>query len=250
MNAIDLQGRAAVVTGGAKGLGFAVAKRLLASGASVALWDLDRAKLEAAATTLGGQPPVLTQVVDVSDEGGVAAAMAAAHQRFGRIDILVNNAGIGGPNREITEISVEEWRHVFEINATGTFLCMRAAIPIMRQAGYGRIVNIASVNAKEGNPKTSPYSASKAAVVALTKSVAKEVAKTGILINCVTPASIKTDFLAERSKEHLDAVLTRIPLGRFAEADEIASMVAWLCSEEITYSTAAIFDLSGGRATY
>ena len=250
MNRIDLNGRRAIITGGAKGLGAGIAKRLMISGARVSIWDIGTADLAATAKDLSVHGDVDMRVVDVSDEGQVEAATEEAVAAMGGLDILVNNAGIGGPNKQITEISLAEWRQVYDVNATGTFLCCRAAVPHLERNGYGRIVNISSANAKEGKPKTIPYSAAKSAVMTMTKSLAKELASSNILVNCVAPATITTDFLQSRSQEHLETVKARIPIGRFAEVGEAAAMVAWLCSEELSYSTGAAFDLSGGRLIY
>ena len=250
MNAIDLKGRAAVVTGGARGIGLACAARLLGSGASVMLWDMDEAALKAAQESLSGKDRVAYSVVDVTDEKAVAAAAAAAEARFGKVDILVNNAGITGPNKPTWEYEPAEWRRVLDIDLTGCFLCARALVPGMMKKGYGRIVNMASVAGKEGNPYAPAYSAAKAGLIGLTKSLGKELANSGIAVNCVTPAAAKTDLFLQMTEAHIDYMKSKIPMNRFVEPAEIAALVAWLCSAECSFSTGAVFDLSGGRATY
>ena len=250
MNAIDLKGRAAVVTGGARGIGFACAERLLASGAAVTLWDQDGAALEQAAASLSAPGQIAISVVDVTDEKIVGAAARAAEERFGKIDILVNNAGITGPNKPTWEYDPAEWRRVLEIDLTGCFLCARALVPGMMRKGYGRIVNMASVAGKEGNPYAPAYSAAKAGLIGLTKSLGKELANSGIAVNCVTPAAAKTDLFLQMTEAHIDYMKSKIPMNRFVEPAEIAALVAWLCSAECSFSTGAVFDLSGGRATY
>ena len=254
MNQIDLAGRRAVVTGGAQGIGFSIAKRLLRSGAGISLWDRDADLLAKAATELGGEPAgerkVWTRVVDVADAGSVAAAAEETLRAMGRIDILVANAGIAGPNHKSWEYPVEAWKEILEINLTGVFLCCRAIVPHMLEQDYGRIVNVASIAGKEGNPNASAYSASKAGVMAFTKSLGKETAGKNIAVNCITPAAARTRIFDQLSQEHIDFMLSRIPRGRFLEVDEVSAMVAWLVSEENSFTTAAVFDLSGGRATY
>jgi 2-dehydro-3-deoxy-L-rhamnonate dehydrogenase (NAD+) len=250
MNAIDLKNRTAIVTGGARGIGFAIAKRMLASGAAVALWDIDAAALEQAAVVLKGAGRVQGQVVDVTDEAAVAGAVAALKRDLGKIDILVNNAGITGGNAPLWELAPEVWRRVIEINLIAPYLICRAVVPHMVAARYGRIVNIASIAGKEGNPNASHYSASKAGLIALAKSLAKELAATGVLVNCVTPAAARTELFAQMSKEHIDYMLSKIPMNRFVEVDEIAALAAWLASEDCSFSTGAVFDISGGRAVY
>lgn len=250
MNTVDLSGYSAIVTGGGKGLGRAIAEKLLKSGASVMVWDLDSDLINQSVNSLSEFGVVFGDEVNVTDEDQVSRSVTNAIEKLGRVDILVNNAGVGGPNAEMTDISLDDWNSVFSVNATGTFLCCKHVVPVMKSSGYGRVVNIASANGKEGNPKTSPYSAAKAAVIAFTKSVAKEVAENNIIVNSVAPASIHTDFLLSRSKEHLDTVKSKIPLKRFAEPEEIAVMVAWLSSSQVSYTTGACFDLSGGRLTY
>ena len=246
MNHLDLNGRHAVVTGGASGIGFAIAQRLAGSGATVAIWDLDEAAGRMAAAALSGS----SVAVDVGDAASVASAVQATLQATPAIDILINNAGITGPNDKLWDYPVEAWKDVFAVNVHGVFHCCRAVVPLMRAHNYGRIVNIASVAGKEGNPNASAYSASKAAVIGLTKSLGKELADTGIRVNCVTPAAVRTPLFAQMTQQHVDYMLSKIPLGRFGEPDEIAALVAWLATEECSFSTGAVFDLSGGRATY
>jgi NAD(P)-dependent dehydrogenase (short-subunit alcohol dehydrogenase family) len=246
LNHLDLNGRHAVVTGGASGIGFAIAQRLAGSGATVAIWDLDEAAGRMAAAALSGS----SVAVDVGDAASVANAVQATLQAIPAIDILINNAGITGPNDKLWDYPVEAWKDVFNVNVHGVFHCCRAVVPLMRARNYGRIVNIASVAGKEGNPNASAYSASKAAVIGLTKSLGKELADTGIRVNCVTPAAVRTPLFAQMTQQHVDYMLSKIPLGRFGEPDEIAALVAWLATEECSFSTGAVFDLSGGRATY
>jgi len=248
MNQLDLQGRAAIVTGGAAGIGLAIAQRLVASGARVSLWDRDSAALSMAAQALGADTHVTT--VDVTREDAVAAALAASVAALKGVDVLVCSAGITGPNTTVEQYPLAAWKDVIDINLTGVFLCNQAVVPHMTANGYGRIVNIASIAGKEGNPNASAYSASKAGVIALTKSLGKELAKTGIRVNCVTPAAVKTGMFAQMTKAHIDFMLSKIPMGRFGEVDEIAALVTWLATEECSFSTGAVFDLSGGRAVY
>ncbi len=248
MNALDLKGRSAVVTGGAAGIGLAIAQRLAQSGARVSLWDRDDRALAKAAKSIPGGAHV--QRVDVRDEPAVKAAMDAAAREFGKVDALVCSAGITGPNTTTWEYPLSEWQQVLDINLTGLFLCNKAAVTHMRAHDYGRIVNIASIAAKEGNPNASAYSASKAGVVSLTKSLGKELAKSGIRVNCVTPAAVKTGMFDQMTQAHIDFMLSKIPMGRFGQVEEIAALVAWLCTEECSFSTGAVFDLSGGRAVY
>ena len=233
MNKLDFAGRTAVVTGGAQGIGAAIVKRLQAAGARVAVWDLD------------GSPRV-----DVSDPDSIASATRAALAALGRVDILVNNAGIAGKNVPTVDYPVEEWARVLRVNLTSQFLCCRAVAPHMVKGGYGRIVNIASVAGKEGNPNAVAYSASKAGVIALTKSLGKELARAGVLVNCVTPAAAKTAIFDQMTESHIQYMLSKIPMNRFVNVDEIASLVCWLASEDCSFSTGAVFDISGGRATY
>jgi len=248
MNQLDMRGRTAVVTGGAAGIGLAIAQRLAASGARLALWDRDRGALDTASGALAGDHRAV--VVDVTSETDVAAATDATLAQFGRIDALICSAGITGPNLPVADYPLADWQQVMDINLNGVFLCNRAVLPAMRAADYGRIVNIASIAGKEGNPNASAYSASKAAVIALTKSLGKELAKTGIRVNCVTPAAVRTGMFSQMTQAHIDFMLSKIPMGRFGLVEEIAAMVAWLATEECSFSTGAVFDLSGGRAVY
>jgi 3-oxoacyl-[acyl-carrier protein] reductase len=250
VNRIDLEGRKAVVTGGAQGIGYAIAERLLESGAAVAIWDKDGQEAEAAAGRLAAKGEVKAVIADVTQSASVEAASSATAGAFGVIDILVNNAGISGPNKKTWEYTPEEWRQVISVDLTGVFLCCRAVVPLMRQNDYGRIVNIASIAGKEGNPNAPAYSAAKAGVIGLTKSLAKELALEKIHVNCVTPAVVKTAIFDQMSEEHIEYMLMKIPMARFGATGEIAALVAWLCSEECSFSTGAVFDLSGGRATY
>jgi len=257
MNLIDLKNRTAIVTGGARGIGFAIAQRMLASGAAVVLWDIDAAAVDKAGAALQGQSNgdngsgrVHAAVVDVTDADAIARAVAADLREVGKIDILVNNAGITGGNAPLWELAPEVWRRVVEVNLVAPYLTCRAVVPHMVRAGYGRIVNIASIAGKEGNPNASHYSASKAGLIALTKSLAKELAATGVLVNCVTPAAAKTELFAQMKQEHIDYMLSKIPMNRFVEVDEIAALVAWLASDDCSFSTGAVFDISGGRAVY
>jgi NAD(P)-dependent dehydrogenase (short-subunit alcohol dehydrogenase family) len=242
MNKLDFEGRVAVVTGGAQGIGLAVAQRLVESGARVCLWDVTQQHLDEARATLGAAAQVIR--VEVAD------ATKATVQAQGRIDVLVCSAGITGPNTPLADYPVDAWKRVFDVNVHGLFLCNRAVVPVMRDGGYGRIVNIASVAGKEGNPNASAYSASKAAVIALTKSLGKELAATSIRVNCVTPAAVRTAIFDQMTQHHIDFMLSKIPLGRFGKVEEIASLVCWLASEECSFTTGAAFDISGGRATY
>jgi NAD(P)-dependent dehydrogenase (short-subunit alcohol dehydrogenase family) len=248
MNQLDFKGRVAAVTGGAAGIGLAVARRLAASGARVALWDRDERALAAASAVLAGD--ALTWQLDVADAAAVERVTQATADACGGIDVLVCSAGITGPNKPLTDYPVDDWKKVFDVNVHGVFLCNRAVVPVMQRRGYGRIVNIASVAGKEGNPNASAYSASKAAVIGLTKSLGKELAQTGIRANCVTPAAVRTAIFDQMSQQHIDFMLSKIPMGRFGTVDEIAALVAWLASEDCSFSTGAVFDLSGGRATY
>lgn len=250
MNQIDLQGRVSIITGGARGIGYAIAERFLASGASVALWDRDADALIAANERLRDQGPVHTEAMDVTGEADIARALAGTIAALGGPDILVNNAGITGPNATTWDYPVAEFRRVVEVDLIAPFLISRAIVPLLKERGYGRIVNIASVAGKEGNPNASAYSAAKAGLIALTKSLGKELAGSGVLVNAVTPAAAKTDIFAQMSESHIAYMLSRIPMGRFVEVDEIAALVTWLSSEDCTFSTGAVFDITGGRATY
>lgn len=240
MNRIDLNGRVAVVTGGVQGIGAGVAGRLTKSGAQVVVWDLE--------TDHDASPDCIK--VDVSDETSVNAAAAETLRRHGSIDILVNSAGIAGPTADLWDYSLADWRRVQTVNLDGTFLCCRAVLPSMIARSYGRIVNIASIAGKEGNPKAAAYSASKGAVIALTKSLGKELAGHDIAVNCVTPAAARTRIFDSVSQEFVDYMLSKIPRARFLELDEISAMIAWLVSQENSFATGAVFDISGGRATY
>jgi len=250
MNAIDLNNRIAIVTGGARGIGWAIAQRLLASGAMVALWDMDLAALDKAAAALKSTDRIRTAVVDVTDETAIARAADALVREAGKIDILVNNAGITGGNAPTWELDPGIWRRVVEVNLIAPYLVCRAVVPCMMAAGYGRIVNIASIAGKEGNPNASHYSASKAGLIGFTKSLAKEFAGKNVLVNCVTPAAAKTDLFDQMTQAQIDYMLSKIPMNRFVTVEEIAALVAWLCSEECSFSTGAVFDISGGRAVY
>ena len=234
MNPLDFKGRTAIVTGGLQGIGAAITRRLEGSGATVRVWDLAAKK----------------DPVDVSDAAAVERATAKALADLGKIDALVNNAGVAGLNAPTAEYPVEEWERVLRVNLTSQFLCCRALAPHMVKRKYGRIVNIASIAGKEGNPNAAAYSASKAGVIALTKSLGKELAQTGVLVNCVTPAAAKTAIFDQMTKQHIDYMLSKIPMNRFVTVDEIASLVCWLASEDCSFSTGAVFDISGGRATY
>jgi 3-oxoacyl-[acyl-carrier protein] reductase len=246
MNQYDLKGRQAVVTGGASGLGYAIAERLSASGAKVVIWDRDEKAGRAAAATLSGH----FVMVDVSDLTAVTRAAQATLDGVAAIDILINNAGITGPNVKLWDYPADAWKEVFAVNLDGVFNCCRAVVPHMRARNYGRIVNIASVAGKDGNPNASAYSASKAAVIALTKSLGKELADADIRVNCVTPAAVRTPLFAQMTQSHIDYMLSKIPMGRFGEPQEIAALVTWLSTPECSFSTGAVFDLSGGRSTY
>jgi 3-oxoacyl-[acyl-carrier protein] reductase len=250
MNKIDLSGKMAVVTGGARGIGYAIGERLLESGASCSIWDHDAPALKSAAAALSAKGRVHTTTVDVTQAESVQAAAQATVKEFGRVDILVNNAGIAGATKPTWELSPGEWQQVLQIDLFGVYLCCHSLVPGMRERGYGRIVNIASIAGKEGNPNASHYSAAKAGVIALTKSLGKELAKSGVIVNCITPAVIETDILKQITQQHIDYMRSKIPMDRFGRKEEAAALVAWLCSEECSFSTGAVFDLSGGRATY
>jgi 2-dehydro-3-deoxy-L-rhamnonate dehydrogenase (NAD+) len=250
MNKIDLTHRHAIVTGGAQGIGLSIVQRFLASGASVTLWDRDQDHLAATIRELDGRGAVDAVTIDVTDADAVVKAAASTADKFGKIDILVANAGISGPNLKTWEYPVETWKQIIDVDLIGAFLCCRAVVPFMLQQEYGRIVNVSSIAGKEGNPTASAYSAAKAGVIALTKSLGKELADRNIAVNCITPAAARTRIFDQMSQEHLDYMLSKIPRGRFLQPDEIAAMVAWLVSEENSFTTGAVFDLSGGRATY
>lgn len=250
MNKIDLDGKIAVVTGGARGIGYAISERLLQSGASVALWDMDQAAMDNAVKALGATGKVMAAKVDVTNTEQVAAAVAATEKTLGSVDILVNNAGIAGPTVKTWEYTPEDFRKVVEIDLVGPFLCCRALVPAMMKKGYGRIVNVASIAGKEGNPNASAYSAAKAGLIGLTKSLGKELATYGVMVNCITPAAAKTDIFKQVSQQHIDYMLAKIPMGRFVDVKEIASLVAWLSSGDCSFTTGGVFDISGGRAVY
>jgi 2-dehydro-3-deoxy-L-rhamnonate dehydrogenase (NAD+) len=248
MNRIDLNGRTAVVTGGAQGFGRAITERFVASGAKVAIWDHDKALADKTAQTIGNA--VSAFKVDVSDLAAVEKARDETLKAFGKIDILVNNAGIAGVNKTVWDTDLDEWRKVLRINLDGPFICCKAIAPTMISQGYGRIVNIASIAGKEGNPNAAHYSASKAGLIALTKSLGKELSQHDILVNAVTPAAAKTAIFDQMTQEHINFMLSKIPKNRFVLVEELAAMVAWLASEDCAFSTGAVFDISGGRATY
>ena len=249
MNKYDFNGRTAVVTGGANGIGAAVTAHLVASGARVAVWDMDIANPDQKVSSLDPQSVHLV-ATDVSNPDSVASALAQTQSAFGGIDVLVNSAGIAGPTSTLADYPFEAWRKVQAVNVDGTFLCCKAVVPGMKERNYGRIVNVASIAGKEGNPNASAYSASKAAVIAITKSLGKELAGNDIAVNCITPATARTRLLDQVSQEFIDYMLSKIPRGRFVTVDEIASMVLWIASADNSFTTGAVFDLSGGRATY
>ena len=248
MNKIDLNGRSAVVTGGAQGFGRAITERFVASGASVAIWDHDQPFAERTAKEIGGK--VNAFKVDVSDLAAVEKTRDATLKALGKIDILVNNAGIAGVNKTVWETDFDEWRKVLRINLDGPFICCKAIVPVMIKENYGRIINIASIAGKEGNPTLVPYSTAKAGVIGLTKAIAKEVATRGILVNAVAPAVIGTELLQQMERSTVDLLVSKIPMGRVGRPEEVAALVAWLASDECSFSTGAVYDLSGGRATY
>ena len=249
-NSYDLKGKSAVVTGGAQGIGRAVAARLVDSGARVALWDRDQGLAAKTAAELSTKGEVRALPCDMTDFGSVSAAAKATLDAFGRIDILVNNAGISGPNATVADYPVDAWRQVIDLDLTGVFFGCKAVVPAMTAQGYGRIVNVASIAGKEGNPNAAAYSAAKAGVIALTKSLGKELAAQDIAVNCITPAAARTAIFDQMSQQHIDYMLSKIPRARFVLVEEIAAMVAFLVSAENSFTTGAVFDLSGGRATY
>ncbi|WP_046865235.1 SDR family NAD(P)-dependent oxidoreductase [Microvirga massiliensis] len=250
MNKIDLNGRVAIVTGGARGIGYATTQRLLESGASVAIWDIDAGRLSEAAAALSGAGKLTTTVVELTDEISIAGAVRAALEAHGQIDILVNNAGITGGNGPLWELAPDVWRRVVEVNLIAPYLTCRAVVPEMLKRRWGRIVNVASIAGKEGNPNASHYSASKAGLIGLTKSLGKELAESGILVNCITPAAARTEIFDQMTQQHIDFMLSKIPMKRFLQVDEAAAMIGWLCSEDCAFSTGAVFDISGGRGVY
>jgi 3-oxoacyl-[acyl-carrier protein] reductase len=248
VNQLDFRGRAAVVTGGAQGIGLAIVKRLTASGAKVRIWDHDQKLLARTAAALGAA--VSGDAVDVTDQSAIERGTRTALETLGRIDVFVNNAGIAGPTMPVTEYPVADWKRVLDIDLNGPFLCCRAVVPHMVKAGYGRIVNIASIAGKEGNPNAAAYAAAKGGLIAFTKALGKELAKTGVLVNCVTPAAAQTAILDQVTPEFAQFMLSKIPMGRFVKVEEIAALACWLASEDCSFSTGGVFDISGGRATY
>jgi len=248
MNKTDLHNKTAIVTGGAQGFGVAITKRFLDSGANVIIWDIDKVAVEEAIKKLN-TPKLSSNIIDVTNFDQVSAEIEKVTKNK-KIDIFVNNAGIAGKNATVDKYPIDEWKKVLELNLNAVFYCLKAIVPHMIKNDYGRIVNIASIAGKEGNPNASAYSASKAGVIALTKSLGKELASKNIAVNAVTPAAAKTKILDQMSKEHIDYMLSKIPRSRFVLVEELASLVTWLASEENSYSTGAVFDLSGGRATY
>lgn len=253
VNRLDFSGQAAVITGGAQGIGFALAERLLGSGCKVALWDRNSDQLDKAIAELGGKhgaKSVTGSVVDITSPTAVASGVDATLAALGRIDVLINNAGLIGPNLTLIDYPEDEWTAVMDTNINGTFNCCKKIAPVMIRQGYGRIVNIASIAGKEGNPNASAYSTSKAAIIGMTKSLGKELAGHDIAVNCVTPAVAATPGAMLQSKSHIEYMLSKIPRGRFLELDEAAAMICWIASAENSFTTGAVFDLSGGRATY
>ncbi len=250
MNKIDLQNRRAVITGGAQGIGLAIAERFLASGASVCLWDRDEPLVRKTASILASKGNVEAVVMDVTNLDSVRNAVRKTQDGLGGIDLLICNAGIAGPSCKLWEYPPEEWQNVIDIDLTGVFNCLQVVTPIMIEQKYGRIVNVASVAGKDGNPNAGPYSAAKAGVIALTKSLGKELAEYDIAVNCITPAAAKTQIFEQMSEEHIQYMLSKIPRNRFLKVEDAASMVAWLCSAENSFTTGGVFDLSGGRSTY
>jgi 2-dehydro-3-deoxy-L-rhamnonate dehydrogenase (NAD+) len=250
MNKIDLHQRNAIITGGARGFGYAIAERMLQSGANVSLWDIDSVRLAAAKEKLESFGRVQTIAVELTDETEIAKALKAVQGTFGKIDILINNAGITGGNAPTWELNSDSFRKVIDVNLVAPFLICKAVVPFMLENGYGRIVNISSIAGKEGNPNASHYSASKAGLIALTKSLSKELATKNVLVNCVTPAAAKTELFDQMAQHHIDYMISKIPMGRLLQVHELAAMVAWLSSEECSFSTGAVFDISGGRAVY
>ncbi len=249
MNEYNFKDRTAVITGGAQGFGFAISKRIINSGGKVIIWDVDKKAVEIAQKEINSKN-FSFQIVDITDFSNVEKSVGDLEEQFGKIDIFVNNAGMTGMNAKVWDYPLNEWKKVIELNLNATFYCCKAIVPHMIKNNYGRIVNIASIAGKEGNPNASAYSTSKAGVIGLTKSLGKELSDKDIAVNCVTPAAAKTRIFDQMTKEHIDYMLSKIPRNRFAKVDELASLVCWLASEENSFSTAAVFDLSGGRATY
>ena len=247
---MSLKGKTALVTGGARGIGFAAVERLLHDGASCVIWDRDQTVIDEAKARLVDFGEVTSDRVELAKPDSVETAAGQVLERHGQIDILVNNAGIAGINKMLWECSPEEWRDVMDIDLYGVFLCCRAFVPAMIESGWGRIVNVASIAGKEGNPTASHYSAAKAGVIGLTKSLGKELSDTNIRVNCITPAVIETEILKQCTQAHIDYMLSKIPMGRVGQAEEVAAMIAWLSSDEVSFSTGAVFDISGGRASY
>jgi len=250
MNTINLSGRVAVITGGARGIGFATAERFLRSGAKVAIWDIDGARAKQSAKELSALGTVSAHVVELTDEAAVRSAMSETLAAHSRLDIVVNSAGITGGNGTTWELDPKVWRQVLEVNLYAPYLVCRVVVPHMIEAGYGRIVNIASIAGKEGNPGASHYSASKAGLIGLTKSLGKELAQKNVMVNCITPAAAQTEMFAQMTQKHIDYMLSKIPMGRFVLPEEIAAMIAWLSSEDCSFTTGGVFDISGGRAVY
>jgi NAD(P)-dependent dehydrogenase (short-subunit alcohol dehydrogenase family) len=250
MNHYDFQGRTAIVTGGAQGIGYAIAQRLLQGKANVVLWDIDAGLLEQASASLGADGNVATVKVNIADQADVQRAIEATEKVTQSIDVLVHSAGIAGKNAVLAEYPVDEWQRVIDIDLNGAFYVNQVVVQRMIARNYGRIINIASIAGKEGNPTASAYSAAKAGLIALTKSLGKETATKNIAVNCITPAAAQTRILEQCSQQHIDYMLSKIPRGRFVTVEEIANMVTWLASEENSFTTGAVFDLSGGRATY
>ena len=249
MNEYNFKGRTAVITGGAQGFGFAISKRMIDSGGNVIIWDIDKKAIEIAEKEINSKN-FSFQIVNITNFSDVEKSVGDLEKQFGNIDIFVNNAGMTGMNAKVWDYPLDEWKKVIELNLNATFYCCKAIVPHMIKNNYGRIVNIASIAGKEGNPNASAYSTSKAGVIGLTKSLGKELSDKNIAVNCVTPAAAKTRIFDQMTKEHIDYMLSKIPRNRFAKVDELASLVCWLASEENSFSTAAVFDLSGGRATY
>ena len=249
MNKIDLSGRNAIVTGGAQGFGLEISQRFIDSGAKVMIWDIDKKLIDSLQTKLDKHSSFF-DIVDVTDFSSVSEGVNNAIRKLGKVDIFVNNAGITGPNQTTWDYPIDDWRKVIEVDLNGVFYCSKSIVPHMIENNYGRIVNIASIAGKEGNPNAPAYSSAKAAVIALTKSLGKELSQYSISVNCVTPSAAKTRIFDQMTEEHIDYMLSKIPRNRFVDLDEVASLVTWLSSEECSYSTGAVFDISGGRATY